>query len=151
LRRLETDAAGTTVGEITFREETVLLPGDRFILRRPAPVDTIGGGVVLDAHPAGSRAGAPAPSSGDEAWLAQGALAGAAGKSVEGVGAELGVPPDEVERRVASLASARRLVRAGALLFDAETWSRLGTRIAGELAAFHASEPLRPGMPREAL
>jgi len=29
----------------------VLLPGDRFVLRQPAPVATIGGGRVLDCHP----------------------------------------------------------------------------------------------------
>lgn len=29
----------------------VLVPGDRFVLRQPAPVATIGGGCVLDCHP----------------------------------------------------------------------------------------------------
>lgn len=29
----------------------VLAPGDRFVLRQPAPVATIGGGAVLDTHP----------------------------------------------------------------------------------------------------
>jgi selenocysteine-specific elongation factor len=29
----------------------ILVPGDRFVLRQPAPVATIGGGRVLDAHP----------------------------------------------------------------------------------------------------
>ncbi len=29
----------------------VLLPGDRFVLRRPSPPQTLGGGRILDAHP----------------------------------------------------------------------------------------------------
>ncbi len=32
-------------------EPVVLAPGDRFVLRHPAPVATIGGGRVLDCHP----------------------------------------------------------------------------------------------------
>ncbi|HEX4823449.1 MAG TPA: selenocysteine-specific translation elongation factor [Candidatus Polarisedimenticolaceae bacterium] len=150
LRGLKADDRGASVGEITFREDTVLLPGDRFILRRPAPVDTIGGGVVLDAHPAGSRAAA-APSTGEGAWVARIAAAGVAGKTLESIAAELGATLEDTERTAVSLASAGHLVRAGALLFAAPVWSDLGARVAGELAAFHAREPLRPGMTRETL
>jgi selenocysteine-specific elongation factor len=36
-------------------EPVVLAPGDRFVLRHPAPVATIGGGRVLDCHPEARR------------------------------------------------------------------------------------------------
>jgi selenocysteine-specific elongation factor len=37
--------------QLRLAEPLLLLPGDRFILRQFSPVVTIGGGVVLDAHP----------------------------------------------------------------------------------------------------
>lgn len=36
---------------IKLAEPIILLAGDRFVLRQPSPVGTIGGGRVLDAHP----------------------------------------------------------------------------------------------------
>jgi selenocysteine-specific elongation factor len=38
--------------QLRLENETLLLPGDRFILRQFSPVITIGGGVVIDAHAA---------------------------------------------------------------------------------------------------
>jgi selenocysteine-specific elongation factor len=32
-------------------EEVIALPGDRFVIRRPSPAETVGGGVVVDAFP----------------------------------------------------------------------------------------------------
>lgn len=36
---------------LKLAEGIVLIPGDRFVLRQPAPAGTIGGGRILDAHP----------------------------------------------------------------------------------------------------
>jgi selenocysteine-specific elongation factor len=36
---------------LKLAEPIVLVPGDRFVLRQPSPAGTIGGGLVLDAHP----------------------------------------------------------------------------------------------------
>jgi selenocysteine-specific elongation factor len=38
------------VAQIGLRDEMLLFPGDRVVLRRPAPVNTFAGGVVLDAQ-----------------------------------------------------------------------------------------------------
>ncbi len=38
----------TTYARLVLREAALLLPGDRFIIRRFSPVSTIGGGVVID-------------------------------------------------------------------------------------------------------
>lgn len=37
--------------QLDFVNEMVLARGDHFVLRRPSPAETIGGGVILDAHP----------------------------------------------------------------------------------------------------
>ena len=53
LYRQETDCAGRicALPSLRLAEPTLLLPGDRFIMRQFSPVVTIGGGVVLDAAP----------------------------------------------------------------------------------------------------
>jgi selenocysteine-specific elongation factor len=39
-----------TVAQLKLREQMLLFPGDRLVLRRPSPVNTFAGGRVLDAH-----------------------------------------------------------------------------------------------------
>ena len=41
---------GRAVAQISLREPLVLFPGDRLVLRRPSPVNTFAGGMVLDPH-----------------------------------------------------------------------------------------------------
>jgi len=38
--------------QLEFRDDVVVCAGDHCILRRPSPPETIGGGIVLDPHPA---------------------------------------------------------------------------------------------------
>ncbi len=46
----------TAMAQLRLADPTLLLPGDRFIVRQFSPVVTIGGGVVLDASPHFSHA-----------------------------------------------------------------------------------------------
>jgi selenocysteine-specific elongation factor len=39
------------LGRLTLATPALVLPGDRFILRRPSPAQTIGGGTILDSFP----------------------------------------------------------------------------------------------------
>jgi len=39
--------------QLELNEPVVCLRGDRYILRRPSPGETLGGGVILDPHPSG--------------------------------------------------------------------------------------------------
>ena len=49
------EGAPASTGLLTVRlrlaRPMLLVPGDRFVLRRPSPAETLGGGRVLDAHP----------------------------------------------------------------------------------------------------
>ena len=47
---------GSGLAQLRFKASILLLPGDRFIVRQFSPVETIGGGVVLDIRP-GRRKG----------------------------------------------------------------------------------------------
>jgi selenocysteine-specific elongation factor len=139
--------------ELILREAAVLLPGDRFILRRPAPVDTVGGGVVLDAHP--SRRPAAKRDGGSALLAASGfdrlVLAGRAGRSADELAAELGRSRDEFEAELLTPLTERTVIRAGGMLFDGGVWRDTGAGVRRVLDEFHESEPLRFGMTREAL
>jgi selenocysteine-specific elongation factor len=154
MRSMRPTGAGIYEAELHFGEDTVLLPGDRFILRRPAPVDTVGGGVVLDAHPVRVRSVPGAPRLEDgiaNPWIERIARGGVVGRSAASVSTELGRSAAELDVALGPLVADARVVRAGGVLFDGLVWRRVREGVAGALEEFHASEPLAAGLPREAL
>jgi selenocysteine-specific elongation factor len=155
LRVVAGSATGALEADLVLAQDTVLLPGDRFILRRPAPVDTIGGGVVVDAHPLRRRQerlrAVQPPASREDAWIERIARAGTAGRPVAVLAAELGRSPEEVDRELGPLIEDQRVVRAAGLLFAGAAWHETREATLHALRAFHAAEPLKSGMAREAL
>jgi selenocysteine-specific elongation factor len=128
LRVAAPSSEGMLEADLVLAQDTVLLPGDRFILRRPAPVDTIGGGVVVDAHPASGRRSLAQAHTGqrtaEDAWIERIARAGAAGRPATAIAAELGRSAEDVESALATLVEKARLFRAAGLLFDGTVVAR---------------------------
>jgi len=156
IRVLGEEADGELAVEILLGGDTVLLPGDRFVLRRPAPVDTLGGGVVLDVRPPSGRSRIrpgtiPGAGDPDEDLLLRLERAGGRGREAAALASELGLTAAELEARSRRLQAASRLVLAGGQLVHAGTWSRLQADCEEMLAEFHRREPLRAGMSREEL
>jgi selenocysteine-specific elongation factor len=155
LRILEEGDGGLS-GIVFLDRPTVLAPDDRFILRRPAPVNTVGGGRVLDAHPPRRR-----PRPGElEALQAAGpverisirlARAGLAGIALAELAVELAARPEEIAARVEAMETEGLAVRVAGLAVSGEDWRSASERVASTLEAFHTAEPLRPGMSREEL
>ena len=142
--------------EIVLREAAVLLPGDTFILRRPAPVDTIGGGVIEDVRPPSRRARSGLPVVAvkpdvDALLLDRLARAGAAGRESEPLAGEVGLSTDQIAARIDNLVCQGSVVKAGTVVILATAWTALQERVVHELADFHRAEPLRIGMSREDL
>ncbi|HEX5045022.1 MAG TPA: selenocysteine-specific translation elongation factor [Candidatus Polarisedimenticolaceae bacterium] len=133
--------------EITFRTDLVLLPGDRFVLRRPSPVDTFGGGEVLDVNPQAGREAAEAPDRGP----ARVAREGLAGLALTAWAREMGLAIPEAEHQAAQGVAAGSLVRVGGRLFASDAWQGAAASVAAVLRAFHEAEPLRRGMALEPL
>jgi len=156
LRVLKVAEDGTFFVELHLAEETVLAPGDRFILRRPAPVDTIGGGVVVDAKPPHAREFS-ADAFSIDVLAPEAALglrlerAGAEGLTLEQLARDLGVGGERVEQTLQALREEGRVVGAGSRWFDASTWSALSGRTVESVAEFHERHPLHTGVSREAL
>ena len=142
--------------EIHFDEDAVLVPGDRFILRRPAPVDTVGGGVVVDAHPPPPRQASGAAFAEEAVELEPAILlrldrAGAAGCEIGDLAAELGATREQLERHLAQLERAGDTLRSGARVFAGVSWRELARTVLAALAAFHRDERLSSGPSREDL
>ncbi len=122
------------VVQIRLEAPLVAVAGDRVVVRRIAPPDTLGGGVVVDAHPprvrqpaegspqTAARRGQPAEAAGPEPeQLDDYALQLASllrsdwrePRSHGDLGDALGLSPGEVERRLVQLEGVGQAVRAG--------------------------------------
>ncbi len=150
--------------QIELDQPVAAVRGDRFILRRPSPGETLGGGAVLDAHPRRRvkrfsaevlerferlTAGSP-----DEV-LYQAALGG-------GI-----VSVSELARRThldaaIGITAAQQLIAAGQLIrledggndplvIAAPAWTALTARMRQEVSEYHRANSLRRGMGREEL
>ncbi len=140
--------------QLRLERPIVAAHGDRYIVRRASPPETIGGGVILDTAP-GRRWKRFRPDvvrrletllDGDPVTAALLALAGARGPVRAGA---LDLPPEGREKALAS-GDLLALGDSGWVI-HAQSWERLVARATRVLAEFHAAEPLRVGLPRDAL
>lgn len=146
--------------QLKLAEPMALARGDRFILRRPSPAATIGGGRVLDPHPGRQhRRFRPETISrmrtlaegGPEERLLQ-ALAGIEPAALAKLLAGSGMEP------AAAHAAWHRLLAEGQVrllpgdqAITGGTWKRLQSSARYILESYHQQYPLRGGMAREAL
>ena len=145
--------------EIALGRPLVAARGDRFIVRRPSPPLTLGGGRVLDPswrrlRPAERRSAAAALDAGEEdalAWWAR--EAGEAGLDAVTAGRRLGLRAERAAARLDALAHAGRLVRLpvarGAVRWIVpEVPRRLAVRAETVLADYFRANRLARDMPR---
>jgi selenocysteine-specific elongation factor len=143
--------------------------GDRFILRRPSPGATLGGGQIVNAQPRRRHRrhdpvalarlettllGTPAEMLRQAVDLLGAASIGAALRQA-GLDAEAAAEAlAEVERSGGLVELTPELPLApgsGALVMTEQRWTRLAGDLQEALAVFHATHPLRSGMSREEL
>ncbi len=161
--RLEPGDSGWV--QLRFRAPVAVLKGDRFIIRRPSPSQTIGGGEVIDPAPPRHKRFRPevlgaletlAQGSPDE--LALHALE-AGPREVKDLRAAIaGMTPEQVDAAIAQIvAEGDALILGGDpagitpsdWVVSLPVWEDLASRLSGLIRAFHAAQPLRKGMPRE--
>jgi selenocysteine-specific elongation factor len=162
-------APGTrALAQLHLGNPVALLPGDRFILRGFRPLrghgTTIAGGRVVRVLAPKRRRGdvaalalvrqMAAAATLDERVALEIDAAGSAGIDRAGLRARVGDGASKLERAVE-----KRLARREAVTFHRETGgvvsaaalARVGEILLGELARFHAAQPLARGMAREEL
>jgi len=146
----------TALAQLRLAEPTLLLPGDRFIVRQFSPVVTIGGGIVLDASPIPRMPGLEAflktlaSSDAQSILRARVARRGHAGISLAQLTAETGLPRQLIETHLRTPAQAD-VSRAGDLFVHVPALERLKLSISETVAGFHKKNPLVAGIGKEEL
>ena len=149
--------------QIRLEDPVVVLPNDRFVLRGSSRIQTIGGGVVLDAHPHRHRRFKDGIISQLE-QLKRGDLSFALGFHIkrEGIkGVEVkklagytNILPATLSTVLGELLSHRTVIkfdREAERVIDGELYGHLKHEMIMALEQYHAHHPLKPGIPKEEL
>lgn len=154
--------------QLELQTPVVAVRGDRYILRRPSPGETLGGGVVVDAQPArrhkrfdpktlekleAYRQGSPLE------MLLQASLNSAENTlrslvNQTRLGTELAQPA--IQELIGSglwiiLEKGTPTANSDLLVVQRGIWESETNRALEEIKSFHAKNPLRKGMPKEEL
>jgi selenocysteine-specific elongation factor len=147
----------SALAQLRLAEPTLLLPGDRFIIRQFSPVVTIGGGVVLDASPISRmpelEAFLKTLAEGDAhaILLARIARRGHAGISLAQLIAETGWPRSVIEPHLTRQAGQGKIARIGDLVVHMAALEELKPSIVSVVTGFHKKNPLVAGISKEEL
>ena len=154
--------------QLELRDPLVAVRGDRFILRRPSPGETLGGGQVVDPAPKARHRRSDAKVLQSLSALAQGSPAEVLFQAALALGA---APAREMvtQARLESESAREALAEclklgwliplegeveapnSEKLLIPAPHWEVLRQNLLAALTAYHQAQPLKRGMPREEL
>ena len=147
IRLLDADrirAGETGRAQIVLTAALPLARGDRFVVRDAGPGVTVGGGMVIDPHPAAARRG----DSGRLALLdrMEGDAAGALRALVEHTGT---IDAREAESRTGTGGTPEGVLRLGTTFASQSRADELSAALVEILRLHHTREPLSAGIPRE--
>jgi selenocysteine-specific elongation factor len=146
------------LAQLVLEDTTVALPGDRFVIRSLTPVLTIGGGVILDAHPerhsrfdeetleALEQLEAGRTEAVEQVFAGGGAVA----QGIAEVAVRLGEDEESIEQAVQELLAEERLVAMGGTperYIHVSAYAALRERARAALDEFFAGQPHRLLMP----
>jgi len=154
--------------QLELRDPVVTVRGDKYILRRPSPSETLGGGVIVDHQPKGRHKrfnesalkslealsqGSPADILFEAALALQAApLKEMAAKSLlESSTAETALRELIDSGKILVFEDGAQTAASNALAIALPHWSALNGKILQILEAYHGQFPLRRGIPREEL
>lgn len=150
-------------GMVEIRPSTpvVAIRGDRFIVRRLSPAETLGGGAIVDAHwrrrrgkglEAALAKVVASRQAALELWVAEGAERGV---TAEELAPRLGERPAKVAAELAQLVSAGRLLQIESgrrqRLLDPKALKRVGEKAKAALKTYFRDNRIAKGMPKAEL
>ncbi|MGH9502554.1 MAG: selenocysteine-specific translation elongation factor [Terriglobales bacterium] len=147
----------SAMAQLRLAKPTLLLPGDRFIMRQFSPVATIGGGRVLDAAPiprlTDQEALLRTLADGDIQSILQARVARRrhAGIALSQLIAESGFPAKVIEAALTPAIAQGRVLRLGDRFADRPALEALKSAMTSTVASFHRENPLVAGMGQEEL
>ncbi len=148
-------------GYVQFRlEQPVLIQhGDRFIIRFYSPMETLGGGMVLNPHPRRHRNSTMQESAKDLGILNKGSLDERLGVIVAGralagmeeaeVIGSVAADKAEILAALAALAQKKAIVRVDNLYVHTNHLAALEKKVLDLIAEFHKANSLKPGIDKE--
>jgi selenocysteine-specific elongation factor len=149
--------------QIRLKDRVVALPHDRFVLRGSSLIQTIGGGIILDAHSQRHRrfkgdvitplellkAGSPSFALGFH--IRKG---GIRGLEVHKLAGYANIPPSALSKTLQELLTKKEVIkfdREAERVIDGEIYTQLKDEVMKALKTYHAANPLKEGMPKEEL
>ena len=149
--------------QVRLEAPVVALPHDRFVIRGSGVIQTLGGGVVLDAHPARHKRNAPLVIE-DLTILKEGNQDEAIAQHISRSGME-GIASDDLLKRVATSSSEvqrviKKMIDKGEALsidpdkmkvIDIRFYHRLREMALAQLKEFHQRFPMKSGLAKEEL
>ena len=143
--------------QLATRDPVAVVRGDRFILRRPSPGATLGGGRVLDPFP-GRRHRRFRPdvverlktlSKGTPAELLLQTLSRLEPEKPGNVIKQSGLDQTTAQQAIEELTEQGQVIVLGTQLMSRAGWQRTLDKVVAMLTEFHGERPLRLGMSRE--
>jgi selenocysteine-specific elongation factor len=143
--------------QLSLETPLAVVDGDRFIVR--SPVETLGGGVIVDAAAKRLRRFRPdvianlnARGSGSDEEMVMALLEAAQPLDYTALASRSRLAAEKLSVLVDFLVGSGKMVALGSgdrrVLLTASGWRRLADRAVAALADYHKKYPARPGMPR---
>jgi len=149
----------TALAQLRLNDPVLLLPGDRFIIRKFSPVVTIGGGAVLDAAPlrrvpkSAQHSFLGILASGDPTSVLRARIErrGDRGLPLTAAVAETGWRREQINNYLRNSIAEGAIISIGDLLVGSSAIETMKSELESKLAKFHQQNPLVAGMSKEAL
>jgi selenocysteine-specific elongation factor len=148
---------------IRLNDPVVALPNDRFVLRGSSRIQTIGGGIILDAHPQrhkrfkGDAVTQLKQLKSEDPLFTLGfhiRKGGNKGVELRKLAGYTNIPPATLSATLDELLSRKKIIkfdRESERAIDGEFYQHLKDKMVVVLERYHAENPLKPGMSKEEL
>ncbi|HEX8949878.1 MAG TPA: selenocysteine-specific translation elongation factor, partial [Dissulfurispiraceae bacterium] len=144
--------------QFRLEDSVVALSGDRYIIRRFSPLETIGGGEILDPYPVRRKRKSGIE---DLVVFREGSLGEKIGAKVRRARFEGNTVSEiegwvqgdipEIQSEIGRLLKEGTLIRSHDVLFHKESFGAFREAVVSELGRFHKENALKAGMPKEEL
>lgn len=144
--------------QLRLEDPVIVLSGDRYIVRRFSPLETIGGGEILDPYPAKRKKKEGIE---DLIILEKGSIKekidvkvkkshfrGCALSEIEGW-IQGNIP--EIKTAIEELVKSGKLIKSQDILMHSDSFNSFRDTVKATLSRFHKENPLKPGIPKEEL
>ena len=142
--------------QFRLQDPIIAVAGDRYIIRRFSPLETLGGGEILDPSPVRKRRRGAVE---DLGMLYSGGLdqkvslkiekSGPQGISINAIRGWIRADVKSLDDTLGKLKKAGELIVFEDLIIHRKSFLSLKNEILGLLRAFHKKNPLKPGMSKE--